>query len=389
MVRLLDSTLREGEQTPGVYFDPHIKLAVAELLDAVGLDFVEAGHPSVGPEIRATVERVAGAGLRATVAAHARSLKEDVQAALDCDVGMIGIFFCVSERRLSGVFRMQLDEAIDRITTVIGYAKAERPDLLVRYTPEDTVRSEFKNVVRAMLAAVRAGADIVSVADTTGAMVPGSPNNLHDYITRLKSELSQAGLSPRIAVHCHNDRGLALANALDAVRAGVDIVDVSVLGLGERAGIVDMASMMSMLQIDLGQAERFELARLPELYSLVSDYSGVPIPVHFPIVGKNAFTHCAGVHSQAAIENPLHYQSLDPAHFGRAAEICLDHMSGSAALDQALARIGAAHLAAETRKRLLAEVKTIGQKGRTVDLKELAHLVSFLAPLRGRKLEAV
>jgi 2-isopropylmalate synthase len=377
MVHILDSTLREGEQTPGVYFDPHIKLAIAQLLDAVGVDFIEAGHPRVGPEIHSVVRTLGSAGLKATVAAHARSLHEDVDMALECGVGMLGIFYCVSDRRLAGVFQKGLDEAVEQIASVIAYAKSQQPDLLVRYTPEDTVRSEHDNVIAATVAAVKAGADIISIADTTGLMVPGTPHNLYDYVRRLKSELEHRNLAPMIAVHCHNDRGLALANALDAVRAGADIIDVSVLGLGERAGIVDMAQLMAVLDQDFQLDHSWRLDKLPELYSLVSRYAGVPIPQNYPIVGANAFTHCAGVHTQAANQNPLHYRSLDPALFGRVEHVCLDHMSGGASIDYGLRQLGIDDVDAETRRRLLAEVKSIGQKGRTVSTEELAHLVAF------------
>lgn len=377
MVQILDSTLREGEQTPGVYFDPHIKLAIAHLLDDVGVDFIEAGHPRVGPEIHSVVRTLGGAGLKATVAAHARSLRDDVDMALDCGIGMLGIFYCVSDSRLAGVFQKRLDEAVEQIASVIAYAKQQQPSLLVRYTPEDTVRSELGNVVAATVAAVEAGADIISIADTTGLMVPGTPNNLHDYVVKLKSELDRRHLAPWIAVHCHNDRGLALANALDAVRAGADIIDVSVLGLGERAGIVDMAQLMATLDQDFHVEHNWRLDKLPELYALVSQYAGVPIPRNYPIVGANAFTHCAGVHTQAANQNPLHYRSLDPTVFGRVEQVCLDHMSGGASIDYGLRQLGIEDVDAETRRRLLAEVKSIGQKGRTVSTEELAHLVAF------------
>ncbi len=389
MVRILDSTLREGEQTPGVYFDPHIKLAIAQLLDEVGVYIIEAGHPQVGPEIHSVVRTLGGSGLKATVAAHARSLRSDVDIALDCGIGMLGIFYCVSDRRLAGVFQKRLEEAVEQIASVIAYAKKQQPNLLVRYTPEDTVRSEFDNVVAATVAAVEAGADIISIADTTGLMVPGTENNLHDYVLRLKGELENRHLAPMIAVHCHNDRGLALANALDAVRAGADLIDVSVLGLGERAGIVDMAQLMAVLDQDFHLDHDWRLDKLPDLYALVSQYAGVPIPRNCPIVGANAFTHCAGVHTQAATQNPLHYQSLDPARFGRSEEVCLDHMSGGASIDYGLRQLGIQEVDPETRRRLLEEVKAIGQKGRTVSTEELAHLVKFCSTRDTERTEAM
>ena len=376
MIQILDATLREGEQTPGVYFDGHIKLAIADLLDKVGVEIIEAGHPLVSKEIYHAVKQIANRNLNAIVCAHSRSLEEDVDRALECGVGFLGIFYCVSEERLNHVFKKELHKAIDQIVRVIEYAKSHNPDLIVRYTPEDTVRSEFQNVLDASVAAVHAGADIISIADTTGYMIPGTERNMYDYVKKLKTELSTRNLFPKIAVHCHNDRGLALANAIDGYRAGAEIIDSTVLGLGERAGIVDLAQLLITLSKDFNEHNRWNLKILPELYELVSKHSGIPIPVNFPITGKNAFTHCAGVHTHAAIKNPVHYQSLEPKLVGRRMDISLDHMSGIASVKWSLERIEIDfddNLAFQ----VLEVVKSIGQKGRTVGLIELPYIVEW------------
>ena len=374
MLRILDSTLREGEQTPGVCFDLHIKMAIAELLSEIGVDVIEAGHPAVTAEIHQAVRMIAGRGLRPLVGAHARSLEADVEMALECGVGFLGIFYCVSEERLADR-ASDLGEAIARIVAVIRMAKSRNPSLVVRYTPEDAVRSPFANVLAAAAAACEAGADVISIADTTGFMIPGTSRSLYDYVARLRDELGARGLAPQIAVHCHNDRGLALANALDAMRAGANIIDASVLGLGERAGIVDLGTLLAVLASDFGYEGRWQLQRLPELYRLVSQYARVPVPVNLPVTGRNAFTHCAGVHTQAAIRNPLHYQSLDPALVGRESEIALDHMAGMAALRFSLARIGYEGMPDDLARVVLARVKEVGTSGRTVDLEELRYVV--------------
>ncbi len=376
-LRILDSTLREGEQTPGVYFDVHIKRAIAQLLAEIGIDIIEAGHPAVSPEIEKAVRQVAGLRLPALVGAHARSLDADVDLALACGVQFLGIFFCVSDERLSDR-AWSLAEASARIAEVIRKAKQKRPDLMVRYTPEDAVRSPFENVLAAAYAACEAGADVISVADTTGFMIPGTERSMYDYVARLCEGLGERGYEPTIAVHCHNDRGLALANALDGYRAGARTIDASVLGLGERAGIVDLATLLAVLASDFGEDGRWQLDMLPELYRLVAEYARVPVPAVFPVTGKNAFTHCAGVHTQAALRNPLHYQSLDPALVGRASEIALDHMSGLAALRFSLARIGRLDVADEQARRILARVKEVGQTGRTVGLHELELIARSL-----------
>ncbi len=374
MIWVLDSTLREGEQTPGVYFDKHIKLAIANLLEEVGVDIIEAGHPMVTPEIHAAVKSIAQKGYKAIVGAHSRSLQSDVDLALECGVGFLGIFYCVSDERLNTVFKKDLDQAITQITDVIKYAKSQNPKLLIRYTPEDTVRSQFENVVKAATAAVEAGADIISVADTTGYMVPGTNRNMYDYISKLIEELDKKNLHPKIAVHCHNDRGLALANALDAYRAGANIIDAAALGLGERAGIVDLAQLLVVLTVDYGE-KRWNLSKLVQLYELVSKHSGIPVPANFPVTGKNAFTHCAGVHTHAASINPMHYESLNPEILGRQRTFSLDHMSGIASLRYALKLISEEGLDDAHQHDVLHEVKSVGQRGRTVDLAELKHIV--------------
>jgi 2-isopropylmalate synthase len=375
MVHILDSTLREGEQTPGVYFAPHAKLAIGRALDAVGVSYIEAGHPVVSPSIETGVRRLAKQSLRAKVAAHARSLKEDVDKALDCGVDFVGIFYCVGRERLNGVFKKNLSTAIEQITTAICYARSQRPDLLIRYTPEDTVRSRFEDVVQAATAAVHAGADVISIADTTGDMIPRR-RSLYDFVRRLRDALEVKGVAPALAVHCHNDRGLALANALEAYHAGVDIIDTTVLGLGERAGIVDLAQLVTVLTADCGE-HSWDLTALPNLYRTVSIYSGVPVPPNLPVTGEHAFTHCAGVHTHAALQNPLHYQSLDPALVGREMQVCLDHMSGKSSVQYALERIGEDAGDAGLVERVLARVKEIGEVGRTVDVPELRDIVHW------------
>ncbi|MCB0352505.1 MAG: hypothetical protein KDD64_03245 [Bdellovibrionales bacterium] len=375
---ILDSTLREGEQTPGVCFPLHVKLEIAELLSRFGVRILEAGHPAVSPRIREAVSVLAARPLTPLVAAHARSTVEDVEAALECGVQFLGIFYCVSEERLSGVFRKTLPQAIDQIQHVISYARSHSPEMLIRYTPEDTVRSSYENVICAARAAVDAGANIISVADTTGFMVP-HVRSMYDFVSQLREDLSRhTSAQIKIAVHCHNDRGLALANALDGLRAGAEIVDTSILGLGERAGIVDLASLIaSQLNPDdspQDTIESLDLSVLTELYDLVSSHTGIPVPLTAPVVGANAFTHCAGVHTHAAARNPCHYESLSPALFGRERAFALDHMSGKSSIQYALDQIGHAEEPGLI-EQLMREVKTIGESGRVVSLREFSLLV--------------
>ena len=374
MPQILDTTLREGEQTAGVYFDPHIKIAIAEILDKIGIDYIEAGHPAVSPEIEESVKKIADANLKIKTAAHSRSLKKDVDLALNCGVDFLGVFYCISNGRLKNVFKKTLEESKNQIAEVIRYAKQKKPDLTIRYTPEDTVRSDFKNVIEVSKAAVEAGADIISIADTTGKMIPSTNESMYKYVKKLKDTLHEKGLKPKIAVHCHNDRGLSLANAIESIRAGADIIDASVLGLGERAGIVDLAQIATVLNENYSTV--YNLESLPDLYKLVEKHSSINIPVNFPLVGKNAFTHCAGIHTHAAAVDPVHYQSLQPEIVGRKTEICLDHMSGLSSVKYGLKQINA-DCSKETVREVLKEVKIVGRKGRIVDPEELRYIVKM------------
>ena len=377
LIQILDTTLREGEQTPGVYFNGHIKLAIARMLSDIGIKYIETGHPAVTNDIYHSVKTIANSNISSVIAAHSRSIKSDVDLALECGVGFLGIFYCVSDERLDSVFNKELESAIEQITEVISYAKSKNPQLLIRYTPEDTVRSQFDNVLSASVAAVKAGADIISVADTTGYMIPGTDRNMYDYIKKLKNRLSEKNCEPKIAVHCHNDRGFALANAIDAYRAGAEIIDASVLGLGERAGIVDLAQLLLVLTADFG-LDHWQMNKLDDLYKFVSKYSGVPIPVNYPVMGKNAFTHCAGVHTHAAAINPTHYESLSPEIIGKERNFSLDHMSGLTSIKYALDILNIDDLSSEEELELLNSVKSLGQKGKVVDLNELKDLIHYI-----------
>jgi len=387
MVKILDTTLREGEQTPGVSFNIHIRTAIAKYLSAIGVDIIETGHPAVTDEIRRSVKEIASRGFKPTVGAHSRSLIKDVDLALDCGVGFLGLFYCMSNARLS-MHSTDLQSAVEQIIEVIKYAKQRSPDLIVRYTPEDTVRSPWKNVVYAASEAAKAGADIISVADTTGYMIPGTNRSMYRYVKKLKLALAEQNLFPAIAVHCHNDRGLALPNALDGYRAGAEIIDVSVLSLGERAGVTDLASLLAILKTDFNEPNNWKLEKIPDLYNLVSRYAGVPVPDNFPITGKHVFTHCAGVHTQAALKDPLHYQSIAPETFGRKSPISLDHMSGVSAVKHCLKKINESIDDPELVNAVLTKVKHIGQMGRVVDLAELKYILDYVKKDHGEQISA-
>jgi len=329
LVEILDSTLREGEQTPGVTFYVEEKIAIANLLDRFGVDIIEAGHPMVSKDVFKGVKAIAKEGYNAEILAHCRAVKEDIDMAISCDVDWVGIFFCVSNPRLEQQFRLDLDKAVDLITNMVGYAKEH--GLKVRYTPEDTVRTDYASVVKVSKAAIKAGADRISIADTVGA---ATPQKMYKLVRQLKSDLHI-----KLNVHCHNDLGLATANALAAYEAGATMIDTSVNGLGERAGITPLAELCLALHCLYKVRRNWGLEGLPILSQVVSEFSGVKVSPNTPVVGENAFLHNAGLHVAAVLNDPKYYEVF-PAEIVRGKRnFVLDKMAGMQTIKQKMEQI--------------------------------------------------
>jgi len=288
------------------------------MLDAFGVDFIEAGHPSVSGDIRRGVEAVVKQGLEAEIVAHARAVRADIDAARACDADWVGVFFSVRDRALEERFRKDIHEAVAVVQDAVGYAKDH--GLKVRYTPEDTVRSPWPNVERIAVAAVDAGADRISVADTTGYMTPTA---MGAFVQRLRGTVAVP-----INVHCHNDLGMAVANSLAAVEAGAQLVDVTVNGLGERTGIAPLAETAVALRLRAGVEADWQLDMLPSISETVAEYSGIPVATQAPIVGANAFRHNAGLHVAAVLVDPDHYESIPAALVGRTRSVPIDRFAG-------------------------------------------------------------
>ena len=318
MVEILDTTLREGEQAPGVTFSIEEKLSIATLIDDFGVDIIEAGHPVVSDDVFKSVKIISNQGYNADILAHCRAKKEDIDLAISCDVDWVGIFFCVSKNRLNQHFKIDIKKAINQISSTISYAKDH--GLKVRYTPEDATRTEYENLISVSSAAVDAGADRISIADTVGAM---TPVRIYNLIKKIKKDLNV-----KINVHCHNDLGLATANSLAAYEAGASLIDVTVNGIGERVGITSLSELCLALDCIYKIKNNWKLENLTQISQMVSNYSGIDIPANMPIVGENAFLHKAGLHVSAVINNPSHYELFPAELVGRKRDFVLDKMSG-------------------------------------------------------------
>ena len=326
---LLDSTLREGEQTPGVRYRAEDKLAIARELDAFGVDYLEVGHPAVSDDVFRASRAVATAGLTTQTMAHARAIRDDIDKARQCDVQWVGIFYSVRNEALQQRFRRDLDQVVAQVTDAVSYAKEH--GLKVRYTPEDTVRSPWSNVRIAAQAAVAAGADRISIADTTGCM---TPTTMAAFVERLK-----AVVDCPLHVHCHNDLGLATANSLAALEAGAQVADVCCNGIGERAGITDLAQLATTLRLAHGH-DRYDLSRLPRLSEMTARATGLPLGWQSPIVGRYAFRHNAGLHVAAVFHDPSHYESIPAEMVGRTRSVTVGRFAGLVTLQYKARELG-------------------------------------------------
>lgn len=330
-VMLLDTTLREGEQTPGVSFSIDQKLRIALLLDEIGVDMIEAGDPNVSPDACRFIERVSGMGLKAEIVAHCRAMVKDIDKAAATGAQRVAIFLGTSRSHLKSKLGIDEGEAIE--TVVMAVERAVSHGLPVRFAAEDATRTNRDFLLEICRAAVEAGADRVSVPDTVGVLTPDEARSL---FRKLASAL-EAGID----THNHNDLGLALANTLAAIEGGASCAHVTVNGLGERSGIASLASLAMALKVHYN-IDTVAIDGLIELGLMVERFSGVQVPLNSPVVGKHAFSHKAGVHTAAVLKDPSTYEAFPPELINRRRKIVIDKYAGRSAVKARLAELGIA-----------------------------------------------
>lgn len=330
MVAILDTTLREGEQTPYVSFTMEEKIEIAKQLDSIGVEMIEAGDPSVSPNIAKAIESIAKLGLNAEIVAHSMARKQGIDKAKQVGAHRVAIFFATSKIHLDAKLHKTEDEALEIIREHVAYARSL--GLKVRYTPEDATRTDFEYLVRVCNTAIEAGADRISFADTLGIM---QPHTMFNGVTALKERLLPCALD----LHCHNDYGLALANAMAGIRAGADCIHTTVNGLGERTGIPDLAETIVAFR-NLENVTQYKLDELVGISSYLEKVSGFFMAPNKPIVGQNAFSHKSGVHTNGILKDARTYEPFDPSTIGRERKIIIDKYTGKSAVSNRLEEFG-------------------------------------------------
>jgi homocitrate synthase len=306
--RLIDSTLREGEQFARASFRTEDKIAIARALDAFGVDYIELTSPAASPQSQRDLERVVRLGLQARIITHARCVVDDVQAAIDTGVSGIGLLFATSRILREASHGRSIQQIIDAMGPPIELAL--RAGLETRFSAEDAFRSSEADLLAVYRAAEALGVHRIGVADTVGIATPRQVYSLFRELRR--------SLRVDIGFHGHNDTGCAIANAHEALAAGATHLDVSVLGIGERVGITPLAGIVARTySLDpQGIAGRYRLGQLRELERLVARTCSIEIPFNSYLTGETAYSHKAGMHLKAMLTNPGSYEIIPPEAFG-------------------------------------------------------------------------
>ncbi|MEW6592266.1 MAG: 2-isopropylmalate synthase [Candidatus Hadarchaeota archaeon] len=378
-VRIFDTTLRDGDQTPGVSFTPDQKMLVARQLDRLGVDTIEAGTPVSSEGERKAVSAIAKAGLDAEICALARAVKDDVDAAISCDPDCIHVFISTSDLHLKYMLKKTKQEVLEQAVKFVEYAKDH--GFTVEFSAMDATRTNMDYLKKILLATVDAGADRINVPDTVGVITPRA---MHHFISQLRPLLKVP-----ISIHCHDDMGLAVANSLAAVEAGADQIHVSVNGLGERAGNTSLEEVVMALKALYGVHTGIKTKLLVETSELVERLTGIAVPPNKAIVGDNAFAHVSGIHAHGVIKFPGTYEPISPEMVGHRRRVELGKLTGKHSVEKQLRSLGVkpgkAQLLEITRK-----VKVLGDKGKEVvdaDLRAIAESVMGALPKEEKVVE--
>jgi homocitrate synthase len=313
---IIESTLREGEQFVNAFFTTQDKLRIARLLDEFGVEYLELTSPLASPQSREDCIKIANLGLRAKILTHTRCHIKDAEAVIDTGVDGVDIVIGTSSYLRQFSHGKSIDEIIDQALEVITYLK--RQDVEVRFSTEDSLRSDPEDLFRVYEAVAALGVDRLGIADTVGV---GTPRQVYDLVSELRMRVSID-----IEFHGHNDSGCAIANSLAVLEAGATHIDTSVLGIGERNGITPLGGLIARLySLDQNYVAKYNLPLLRELDRLVAELVGVDIPFNNYITGFSAFTHKAGIHAKAVLNHPSTYEILRPEDFGLTRYIHVAH----------------------------------------------------------------
>lgn len=354
-VILFDTTLRDGEQMPGVTYTIDEKIMIARQLDELRVPKIEAGFPITSPGETEAVKRIAALGLDSTICALARPMKMDIDRALECDVPYIHIFISTSDLHIKHMMNTTREKVKEK--TVEGIQYALDHGVRVEFSPQDATRTEMSFLKEVCMLAEETGAEMLNIPDTVGVM---TPRYTYEFFKELKNTVKTP-----LSAHAHNDLGQATATSLAAVEAGAEQIHVCVNGLGERAGNTSLEEAAISLIAQYGIDTGLNYSKIAETSRLLERLSGIYATPNTPIVGDNAFAHEAGIHVHGLLGHRGNYEIIDAQFVGKHSRVHAGKHAGRHGIFKLVTEMGL-EPSQDQLKRIAAEVKALGDTGKVV-----------------------
>lgn len=356
-VEIHDATLRDGEQTPGVVFRKEDKVRIAQKLNEIGIERIEAGMPAVSDEDFEAIKEISKLGLSSKIFTFARATKSDIDKAVDCGADGVIIEIPIGYPKLKYQFGWTWEDVLKKSVDVINYSK-ER-NLYTVYFPYDTTRAREEDLTNLLTGIKKySSTDSLGIVDTMGCALPSAIQ----YLVRKAKKLT--GLP--IEIHTHNDFGMGVATELAAVTAGAEVVHSCINGLGERTGNAAVEELMMSLHILLGFDTQYKFDKITELAKLTEEISGIKIARNKPVTGSENYTRESGIGVNLVLEKPLAMFATDPKFTGREGKIVLGKKSGKASIEYALDKLNIKDVSEEKKIDILKEVKLQGIEKRAL-----------------------
>lgn len=362
-ITVFDTTLRDGEQTPGVALTVDEKVEVAQALDQLGVDIIEAGFPISSDGEFNSVKAIAEAGFKSTVCGLARCVEKDMQAAVDASVDLIHIFIGTSPLHRDYKLKMSKEEILKRARESIQYCLDN--GFKVHFSPEDACRTELDYLKQVCMMAEDMKVEHINIPDTVGVMTPAAMEYL---IKELRKEIKTP-----IAMHCHNDFGMAVANTIAGISAGASVPHVTINGLGERAGNADLEQVVLACKLLYGVESSVDTEKIYRTSKLVERLTGIRVMPNFPIVGDNAFAHESGIHVHGVLSKAETYEAITPELVGARRRMVLGKHVGVHGVKAKLDELGFT-VSDDQLKDITKKVKDLGDKGKKVVEEDLAAI---------------
>ena len=364
-VRIFDTTLRDGEQSPGVSLTFDDKVEIAKQLALLGVDSIEAGFPASSDGEKKVVKEIVRQKLDTEIIALSRCNRSDIEAAIEADVPAIHVFIPTSPVQMKYAVNMTPEQVIAAAVDSIEYVK--KHGLICEFSPMDATRTQPAFLKQICQAAEKAGMDRLNVPDTVGIMIPRTMGKLIEDLTKV--------VKTSISVHCHDDFGMAVANSLAAVEAGATQVHSTINGLGERAGNASLEEVVMALHMIYKLKTRVNTRLLYSTSRMVSALTGLQVQANKAIVGENAFAHESGIHTRGVTVKPLTFEPIKPEIVGRTRKLVAGKLAGTRGIKAELGEIGI-HPSEEQLKEIVQRVKDLGDKGKMVTDADLLALTS-------------